>query len=510
MSHELRTPLNSIIGFSEILGNRLAGTIEPRYERFVGNILGSGRHLLGLINDILDLSKIEAGKMSLIFEPLSLGDLARGVESVMHSIAAQRSVEIRLQIEPGLPPIVADGPRVKQILYNLLSNAVKFSPDGDSVDVRVARVGADQSPIELDSVSIEVEDRGVGIRREDQRLIFDEFRQVDGETTRNTGGTGLGLALSKRFVEMHGGSIEVDSEIGRGSRFRVVLPIDAFEVEGRRRGSGPVSFSFPAAEIGDAVAAPGIPTVLVAEDDAEFFAALAAELESAGYRVLRAVQGDEALELVASEQPDAIVLDLVLPVRDGWEVLKELKASAATAGIPVLIVSVVADHELGLALGADDYFLKPLDRERFFRRLRELAPAASAIRPRVLVIDDDPMVHEYLSVELDAAGFEVRSALDGRTGIELAVADRPELVVLDLIMDDLDGFRVALELQSRPETEHLPIVVFTSKELEPEERRRLTEKSTAVLSKAPEDRRRLPAVLRELEERRRRSRERHA
>jgi signal transduction histidine kinase/DNA-binding response OmpR family regulator len=502
MSHELRTPLNSIIGFSEILSERLAGRIEPRFERFLHNVLGSGRHLLGLINDILDLSKIEAGRMELAFERISLGELVRGVESVMHSIASQRRVAIALEIDADLPVVVADGPRVKQILYNLLSNAVKFAPADSTVRVRALRTPAGRDPVGAPSVTLEVEDSGPGIRSEDQELIFEEFRQVDGQTTRNMGGTGLGLALVKRFVEMHGGRVEVDSEPGRGSLFRVVLPLDP--AAGERRDAGdPVSFGFRVEAARTALERADAPLVVVAEDDADFFAAFAAELEAAGYRVERAQRGDEALEKIRELAPAAVVLDLVLPVRDGWEVLKELKAHAATDEIPVLIVSVVPDRDLGLALGADDYFLKPLDRARFLDRLRELVPPDGRRRPRVLVVDDDPVIHDLLTLELEEAGFEVRSAYDGRTGIEDAVAEPPALIVLDLVMAEIDGFRVALELQEREETRHVPIVVFTSKELDVAERRALAERAAAVLSKAPEDRRRLPAVLRELESRRR-------
>jgi signal transduction histidine kinase/DNA-binding response OmpR family regulator len=503
MSHELRTPLNSIIGFSEILSDRLAGDLEPRYARFLQNILTSGRHLLGLINDILDLSKVEAGKMDLVCEPLSLGDLVRGVESVMHALAERRGIRIDVELPTDLPPLVADAPRIKQVLYNLLSNAVKFSPEGSRVTLRVRPLSAPESVLGIDSVALEVEDRGIGIRREDQELIFEEFRQVDGRTTRNLGGTGLGLALVRRFVELHGGRVEVDSEPDRGSLFRVLLPLDASTALARRPAGEPLSSGFPLAEAAAALAAGEQPLVLVAEDDDEFFASLSAELRATGYRVRRAVRGDEVASMIDAERPAAIVLDLVLPVRDGWEVLKELKAAPATADLPVLIVSVVADHGLGLALGADDYFLKPLDLPRFLERLRQIVPARTDARPRVLVVDDDPQVHDYLGVELEEAGYEVLSAFSGQEGIERAIAERPDLLVLDLVMDGMDGFRVAVELQERRETEHLPIVVFTSKELDAEERRELAVRIPAVLSKAPEDRRRLPAVLRGLEARRR-------
>jgi signal transduction histidine kinase/CheY-like chemotaxis protein len=501
MSHELRTPLNSIIGFSEILAERLEGAIDPRFAKFLQNIVGSGKHLLALINDILDLSKIEAGKMELIFEPLSLGDLVRGVESVMHSIAAGRSIRLVSELPLDLPPLVADAPRIKQTLYNLASNAVKFSPAGSTVTIRARALSAAESPIGVPSAQLEVEDHGVGIRREDQRLIFDEFRQVDGRTTRNMGGTGLGLALVKRFVELHGGVVSVESEVGQGSLFRVVLPLDASAVEPRRGSGEPVSFGFELARAADALAESDGPLVLVAEDDGDFYASLAGDLRAAGYRVRRAARGDEALEMVALERPSAIVLDLVLPVRDGWEVLKQLKASPDTADIPVLIVSVVPDHELGMALGADDYFLKPLDRRRFLDRLRGLAAPAGARRPCALVIDDDPLVHDYLGLELESAGYEVLAAEDGRTGIDLAIGRRPDVVVLDLVMEGIDGFRVGAELQTNPATAAIPIIVFTSKELAADERRELARRMSAVLSKAPDDRHRLVALLRDLQAR---------
>ena len=501
MSHELRTPLNSIIGFSEILSEKLAGRIEPRFEKFLGNILNSGRHLLSLINDILDLSKIEAGRMELTFEPISLADVVHGVASVMHGVAARRNIRIDVEVAPDLPPLVADSPRVKQVLYNLVSNAVKFSHDGDTVKVRASALAPGESPLGVPAVALEVDDHGIGIRREDQQLIFEEFRQVDGGTTRNMGGTGLGLALVKRFVAMHGGRVEVESEPGRGSRFRVLLPVDASRSPHRRAAGEPVSFGFSVAEARAAVAASAA-TVLVAEDDEEFFRALAGDLEAAGYGVVRARDGDEALALARAAAPAAITLDLVLPGRDGWEVLKELKADPATAAIPVIIVSLIANHELGFALGAADYFVKPLDRELFLGRLREIAaPRAGGVRPLVLVIDDDPQIHDILELELAEAGYEMLSAQSGDQGVELALERRPTVIVLDLMMEGVDGFQAATELQRRPETAGIPILVFTSKELGAEDRRQLAGRIAALLSKAPEDRRRLVATIRAIERR---------
>ncbi|MBP9143690.1 MAG: response regulator [Thermoanaerobaculia bacterium] len=509
MSHELRTPLNSIIGFSEILGDKLEGRIEPRFVRFLHNILSSGRHLLGLINDILDLSKIEAGKMDLVFEPVSIHDIVHGVESVMHGIASRRRIHIQMEIEAGLPVIVADPPRIKQVLYNLLSNAVKFSPDGGEVILRVRSVPASGSGLAGRGIFIEVLDRGIGIRSDDQQLIFEEFRQVDGGSTRNMGGTGLGLALVKRFAEMHGGRVEVESEPGQGSLFRVVLPVDASAATNRRDSAEPISFNFTRAEAREAFLE-NARTVLVAEDDDVFFRGLAGDLEAAGYRVVRARDGDEVVELALAENPVAISLDLVLPGRDGWEVLKELKSNSRTAGVPVIIVSLIENHELGFALGADDYFQKPLDRERFLARVRELTQLDAGVeRSAVLVIDDDPQVHDYLDVELSEAGYEVHAATGGREGLELAHSLRPSVIVLDLIMDGIDGFQTAAELARHPETAQIPILIFTSKDMSPEDRRELSGLSSAFLSKAPDDRRRMVATIRELEARRRARTARH-
>jgi signal transduction histidine kinase/CheY-like chemotaxis protein len=506
MSHELRTPLNSIIGFSEILSEKLEGKTEPRFVRFLHNILSSGRHLLALINDILDLSKIEAGKMELIFEPVSVANIVHGVESVMHGVAAKRRIRIAVEIAPDLPPLVADPPRVKQVLYNLLSNAVKFSGEGSTVTLRAAL-----SPASLPgeggrrepAMSLEVEDQGLGIRSEDQQLIFEEFRQVDGGTARNMGGTGLGLALVKRFVEMHGGRVEVDSEPGVGSTFRVLLPLDAGRAAARRSSGEPISFGFPLAELRQ-MTNTGAALVLVAEDDEIFARALCGDLEAAGYRVVRARDGDEALAIAQREPLCAITLDLVLPGRDGWEVLKQLKSDPRTAAVPVIIVSLVENHELGFALGADDYFLKPLDRDRFLERVRELAPATpGSRRPSVLLIDDDPQVHDVLELELTEAGYELHSAADARSGIDLAARERPSVIVLDLVMDGMDGFQTAAALRREPATAGTPILVFTSKDLNADDRARLAGSANALFSKAPEDRKALLRAIHELEARRR-------
>ena len=380
MSHELRTPLNSIIGFSEILNEKLGDGLEPRYRKFLGNILDSGRHLLGLINDILDLSKIEAGKMILTLERVSLVDVVHGVRSVMSGIAGKRRIDLRLELEDGLPLVVGDGPKIKQILYNLVSNAVKFSPDGMPVVLGARHRAADQSPLGVESVTLWVEDRGIGIAPEHHEMVFQELQQVDGASTRAHGGTGLGLALVRRFVQMHGGRVSLESELGQGSTFRVELPCDASKVMVIPETAEVVALSQEAIDAAraarDASETEKTQMVLIVEDDEPFARAVQRDLETAGYRTFWARHGEEALAWLADETPSVITLDLELPGMDGWEVLKRLKGQASTASVPVIIVSLVENPELGFALGADDYFVKPLERHRFLARLETLASPA--------------------------------------------------------------------------------------------------------------------------------------
>jgi signal transduction histidine kinase/DNA-binding response OmpR family regulator len=492
MSHELRTPLNSIIGFSELLVDRLGNSLEPRHTKFLHNILNSGRHLLQLINDILDLSKIEAGRMELSFERVVLRDLVAGVQTVVAGLANKGQIRLAADLAPDLPVLVADAPKLKQILYNLLSNAIKFSPPDTEVRLSVRRLeGTSGSQVE-----ILVRDQGIGIRPEDQALIFEEFRQVDGGATRTYGGTGLGLALVRRFAEMQGGEVTVQSELGKGSTFRVVLPVDASRAV-VTRGAGPV-----AGELVDSSPSGERPVILVVEDDPEFFRALAFDLESEGYAPLRARHGEEALELARRLQPTAITLDLVLPGLDGWEVLKALKADPETAAIPVIVVSMIENHELGFALGADDYMVKPLNRGNFLGRLRELAAHGPREGATVLLIDDDAQVHDLVGTQLRRAGYQLESAFGGRDGLARAEQAHPAVIVLDLMMPEMSGFEVAAELRARPATADIPIIILTAKDLSPEDRRQLSGKISALLAKDPAQRRQLLDTIRRLDRRR--------
>ncbi|HEX8254947.1 MAG TPA: ATP-binding protein [Thermoanaerobaculia bacterium] len=355
MSHELRTPMNSIIGFSEILSERLEGRVEPKHLGFIRHIHTSGEHLLGIINDILDLSKIEAGKMEIFPELFSVGAAIESVAQVMRGLGKgtdKRAAQIVVEIEPGLPQIETDHAKFKQVLFNLLSNAVKFSPEGKAVRVRAA--------LHDGSITVSVRDEGIGIDPAHHSMIFEEFRQVDSSARREFGGTGLGLALVKKFVELQGGTVSVDSAPGAGSTFSFTLPV---------RSHAAVVSRTP--EIASQTA-----RVLVIEDDPNAYELIASALSSAGFLSVRARHADEALRLARESQPLAITLDLVLPGVDGWELLKRLKSDPATRDLPVVIISMVENRDLGLALGADHYFTKPVDRDRLVECVRAIAARA--------------------------------------------------------------------------------------------------------------------------------------
>jgi signal transduction histidine kinase/DNA-binding response OmpR family regulator len=487
MSHELRTPLNSIIGFSEILIDRLREQVQPKHLKFLQNVHASGQHLLAIINDILDLSKVEAGKMEFHPEPLRPGPTLDGVLHVMQGMAQQQRITFELDVPADLPEVVTDAAKFKQVLYNLLSNAVKFSAEGSTVQVAARLVAAAESALGADSLAIAVRDRGIGIPEADLDEIFREFHQVDGGSTRRFGGTGLGLAIVKKFVEHQGGRVRVESHLGLGSTFTVLLPLH------------PAGTAAPAADLHPA-AVDREHVVLVVEDDPAAFEGLARALRAAGYAPVRARQGEDALDAARRLRPAVITLDIGLPGMSGWEVLKELKRQADTCDIPVVIVSLMQNRELGLALGAEDYFTKPVDRGRLVARLREIAPGPPPpAGARVLVVDDDPTVHELVEAELLPLGYVLEHAHSGREGLERARAGRFEAVILDLMMPDLSGFEVAARLKDDPATAALPIVVLTARDLSAPEREALSGKIESLVRKGEGGTLKLVEAVRQLE-----------
>ena len=461
MSHELRTPMNAIIGFSEILIERLETQIDAKSINFIRSILSSGKHLLEIINDILDLSKVEAGKMELLPETFPVKSAVESVCQVMRGMSTRKAITFAVEIEPGVTAIETDQAKFKQILYNLLSNAVKFSPSDSIVTIRARPLAANEDQPE--SVGIDVIDRGIGIAKENLTLIFEEFRQVDGTLNRQYGGTGLGLSLVRKFVELQGGTLTVASEVGKGSTFTFTLPVHF----------AGTTIPSPIINVDGTVIPPG-ERVLVVEDEDLAYSTLAAYLQAAAYVPIRARTGDEALRLARSIRPVAITLDIVLPGAQGWDVLRALKADATTASLPVIIVSMIDNRELGLAFGADDYFVKPVDWTRLMRRLREITVRTAAPkRPRLLLIDDDVSVHDMLEAELTKQGYQLEKAFSGAEGLERAEVSVPDVIILDLAMPGMSGFEVAAQLKQSDTTSHIPVLAFTAKELTLDDREQL-------------------------------------
>jgi signal transduction histidine kinase/DNA-binding response OmpR family regulator len=485
MSHELRTPLNSIIGFSEILRSRLDGQIQGKHAKFLDNIHTSGTHLLGLINDILDLSKVEAGKLELHVEAFAVLPVVEGVINIMTGQARERGIDFHVDAEEPLPQIEADPSRFKQILYNLLSNAVKFSPDKSLVLVQLKHVRAHHSPLKVDTITLSVRDQGPGIDPKDHEAVWEEFRQLDGTSTREHQGTGLGLALVKRIVELHYGMVALQSKLGEGAVFSISIPRQF-------GGDGEVTMP-PLPHM--MTAQDHRPRVLIVEDDAMAYDKMATDLGRAGFRCLRARTGEEALTLARALKPAAVTLDLVLPGIDGWEVLRRLKADPNTRALPVIIVSIVENRDLGVALGADDYFIKPVDGAMLAKRVRDLLPTPQA---RLLIIDDDPGLHDMLEATLAPAGYTLEHALDGPEGVQRAAVNPPDLVILDLMMRGMDGFDVAQQLKSNGKTAHVPILVLTNKDLSHEDRTRLHGKIGALLHKGGQSSQQLVHALQDL------------
>ena len=464
MSHELRTPLNAIIGFSEILLDESVGELTPEERReFLGNILSSGRHLLRLINDILDLSKVEAGRMELRPEEFSIAEVVSGVLNTIKPLAARKQIGVEVAIDSALTTLVADQGKVKQILYNLLSNAIKFTPEKGQVGVRISGGRGE--------VCFAVWDTGIGIKPEDQARIFEEFHQVEGTAARQYEGTGLGLALAKKFVELHAGRIWVESEPGKGSTFTFTMPL--------LEPSAGVEKRLPEAE------GMGGPLVLVVEDDPKARELLRFSLSREGFRVEEARDGEEAVTKARALQPFLITLDILLPKKDGWEVLRDLKEDGVTQDIPVVIVSIVDERERGFSLGAADYIVKPFDREDLLRRLKRhsFLTLLQEKPVRVLIIDDDPLVVEMLAGMLEPEGFGIFKAYRGQQGLELAVEQQPDLILLDLLMPEISGFEVVQRLKEHPQTREIPIFVVTAKDLAIEDKRRLNSLVAAVMPK---------------------------
>jgi signal transduction histidine kinase/DNA-binding response OmpR family regulator len=494
MSHELRTPLNAIIGFSELLKDGLAGGLAPEQKEYVSDIFASGTHLLDLINDILDLSKIEAGMMVLDPEPVEVETLLQGALTIMREKAARHRVELALQCEQGLLAIEADPRKLKQILFNLLSNAVKFTPDGGRVTLGARRVGRDAVRLhdgtpgrmfrlpageEKDEfLEVSVTDTGIGIPDERFENLFQPFVQVDSSPARRHSGTGLGLAMIRRLTELHGGTVGVSSRPVQGSRFVVWIPYR--RVQGTTRAAaGPLQ-----PPVLDKLRA-GPPLALVVEDDDQVAELIDGQLRKEGYTTIRAATAEEGLVRAAKQRPQLVTLDIFLPHADGWEFLRQIKANPAIADTPVVIVSVSSDLQRGLTLGATRVLQKPFTRDDLARALAGVvATDTENARQTVLLVDDNPSASDLLAGQLADSGLNVLRAYSGEETVESVRRNLPDLIVLDLTLPGMSGFEVVQALKQYPQTAAIPLLAVTERELTDAERIRLNGNLLAVLEKA--------------------------
>lgn len=498
MSHELRTPLNSIIGFSEMLKDGVLGELTAKQRGFIGDIFDAGTHLLSLINDILDLSKVEAGMLQLDADAVDVAALLQASTLVVREKALAHRIRLDTRLDPSLGTVLADERKLKQIVYNLLANAVKFTPEDGTVTLAARRctraeVALDPAlpgrlialPPGEDSefLAISIEDSGIGIAEADLAKLYEPFTQVDSSAARHHAGTGLGLSLVRRLAELHGGTVGVASRPGAGSRFSVWLPYREFAGEGEPATPPAVALDegAPAAE----TTTPSRPPVaLVVEDNDRMAELIAAQLRDEGFAVMRATTAEEGLVRAAKHRPQLITLDVFLPNMDGWEFMRRLKANPELAATPVVIITVAQDKQRSLALGARRVLQKPFTREELAATLAGLLDARSDGAPaRVLVVDDNMKTVELVATMLQAEGYHVLRAYGGAEAIEVAKSVLPDLVILDLMMPEVSGFEVARALRESEHTARIPIIVQTAKDLTAEDHARLNDHVSAILSK---------------------------
>jgi PAS domain S-box-containing protein len=468
MSHELRTPLNAIVGFSDLLSEETPGPLNPKQKRFVNHIKQGSAHLLQLINDILDLSKIEAGLLELRCENFAIKDALPEVLSTIRPLAMAKNIQIEQKLEGLTLSVFADRIRFKQILYNLLSNGVKFTPKDGRIEVHCSQTGQ--------LACLSVSDTGIGIRPEDQAMVFEEFKQVEGDATATQQGTGLGLAITRRLVEQQGGTISLDSELGKGSCFSFTLPCAS--VPSRPAASGGVTI--PGA--GLVVSPSRKPLVLIVDDEVAARELMATYLESE-YRIAMANSGADAIKKAKELQPDAITLDVLMSGGDGFQALAALKAAPETTNIPIIVVSIVDNQQVGFALGAVDYLIKPINKQVLMESLRRHVPSPIDDDAAILVVDDDVRTLDLLQETLRSAGYETQSVQSGARALEVLSSKLVGAVVLDLMMPGMDGFEVIRHIRQESTLKDLPVFVMTAKNLSAEELTLLNAETQALIAK---------------------------
>ncbi len=457
MSHELRTPMNAIIGYSEMLQEEAEDSGNPEFIPDLQKIHGAGKHLLGLINDILDLSKIEAGKMTLYLEEFDLNKMMKEVAATVQPLIKKNGNTLQVEYPSEGTHMTADLTKVRQTLFNLLSNASKFTQKGQ-ITLKAELVGSD--------IQFSVADNGIGISPEAMSRLFQAFEQADASTTKKFGGTGLGLAISRKFCQLMQGDITVASELGQGTTFSVTLP--------------QIVVDNAAATHAPKVVAASVPCVLIIDDNASARDLLQRQLTKAGYRTLSATTGADGIALAKQHRPALITLDVMMPGMDGWQVLQTLKSTPETASIPIIMISMADGKHMGFALGAADYLSKPIQWEQLFASISRLQLKGSR---NVLIVEDDPATSEMLSRSMSKEGWNTAHAANGKIGIQAVQNHIPQLILLDLMMPEMDGFEFMKALRSLPGCQHVPVIIITAKDITDEDRKRLNGQVASILEK---------------------------
>ncbi|MDB6150980.1 MAG: domain S-box [Chthoniobacter sp.] len=469
MSHELRTPLNAIIGYSELLREEAEDIGQESFVRDLTKIEKAGKHLLELINGVLDIAKIEAGKMDLHAETFDIATMLSEVAATVAPVVEKKGNRFEISAGPNLGTMHTDMTKVRQSLFNLLANAGKFTENG------LVRLEAERMTTGgQDWVLFKVLDTGVGLSPEQTSKIFEPFTQADASTTRKYGGTGLGLAITREFSRMVGGEITVQSQPGKGSVFTLRIPVTL-----------PLSIdplaSEPLVIQAQSPLIPNHPLVLLIDDDLTVHDLVRRFLQKEGFNVICAQSGAEGLELARTERPSIIVLDVMMPTQDGWSVLKRIKGDPEISGIPVLMLTMVDNKEMGFSLGVDDYMLKPIERSSFVSVLRRFCLHRDA--NLVLIVEDDATTREMLRTSLEREHINVIEACNGAEALRILATQRPGLILLDLMMPEIDGFQFTEAVRENAEWREIPIIVMTAKDIAPEDRLRLTGQVSRILQK---------------------------
>ena len=481
MSHELRTPMNAIIGYSEMLAEEAEDAGVAEFIPDLNKIQSAGKHLLSLINDILDLSKIESGKMTVYLEAFDVKSLVEDVAATVKPLLAKNKNQLILNIQPDLGAMTSDLTKVRQTLFNLLSNASKFTENGTIT----LSANLDKSGLS-NNVTFAVQDTGIGMTPEQCGKLFQAFSQADASTTRKYGGTGLGLAISRRFCQILGGDITVASIPGTGSTFTVILPQQSVDTTAtEQHPETPTASTKPAAaatQSAETGSSRGV--IVVIDDDANVRHLMERFLNREGFTVYTAADGASGVALVRQHKPMAVTSDIMMPGMDGWSVLSAIKSDPETADIPVIMLTMGDTQELGFALGAFDFLSKPLDRNQLLKALERINLPASS-ETEILIVEDDRDTRELLQRTLEREGWKVLTATDGIHAIELLTSATriPDLVLLDLMMPRLDGFGVLDTIRKNPLWVNIPVVILTAKDLTLDERMVLSQSSAAILEK---------------------------